>query len=86
MLAEARLTFGIQDQKLPKEKKKKRGRSSAASRYARKMRKKNIMDEKRARYEASREDKQREKAGLPSSAERLGPALARFTRQPARAE
>ena len=50
------------------------------------MRKKNIMDEKRAQYEAMREDKQREKAGLPSSAERLGPALARFTGRPARAE
>ncbi|RPB20283.1 U3 small nucleolar RNA-associated protein 7 [Terfezia boudieri ATCC MYA-4762] len=68
-----------------KEKNKMRGKNSAGKRYARKMKKKNIMDERRARYEAVKTDKQRERAGLPSIAEKLGPALARFTRPPIKA-
>jgi len=59
-----------------------RGKNSAGKRYARKMKKKNIMDERRAQYESIKAEKQRERAGLPSATEKLGPALARFTRPP----
>lgn len=68
-----------------KEKHKMRGKNSAGKRYVRKMKKRNIMDEKRARYEAVKADKQRQRAGLPSAVEKLGPALARFMRPPIKA-
>ncbi|KAF8477185.1 WD40-repeat-containing domain protein [Kalaharituber pfeilii] len=68
-----------------KEKNKMRGKNSAGKRYIRKMKKRNIMDEKRLKYEMARDEKQRQRAGLPSAAEKLGPALARFTRPPLKA-
>ncbi|KAI5791611.1 WD40-repeat-containing domain protein [Peziza echinospora] len=63
---------------------KMRGKNSAGKRYVRKMKKRNIMDEKRFKYEAVKSENQRLRAGLPSAAEKLGPALARFVRPPAR--
>ena len=65
-------------------KNKMRGKNSAGSRYIRKMNKRNVMDEKRARYEAVRDQGRREKAGVPLETDRLGPALARFAKPPAK--
>ena len=61
-----------------------RGKNSAGKRYVRKMKKRNIMDEKRFKYEAVKADNQRMRAGLPTAVEKMGPALARFVRPPAR--
>lgn len=61
-------------------KNKARGKNTAMKKYLRKVKKRNIVDDKRVRYEQIKEDKRRERAGVPTEAEKFGPALARFTR------
>jgi U3 small nucleolar RNA-associated protein 7 len=61
-------------------KRKQRGKNSALRRYLRKKGEKNIIDEKRLKFEEMRKERAKRQQGLPSTskAEELGPALSRF--------
>ncbi|KAL2352053.1 putative U3 small nucleolar RNA-associated protein 7 [Cryomyces antarcticus] len=59
-----------------------RGKNSSLRKYLRKKGGKNIIDEKRVRIEELRKEQiKREKAGLKTKEQELGPALARFARK-----